>query len=151
MEVEPDQPMTQEDTESSSDPLNESTYFNPTPSLYFIFSDVSWLFPSRHSLYKSLQTLEIKVSDALDNIITSIPKLIMDAISPPYLDLFPNKQESDRSPYNLKPCDKKVNLLEVSGCLGNFGDPHAGPKERGRKSNLSKAQMRAKLDIPDGR
>ena len=96
--------------------------------------------------------LVVHVESALDSIITSIPDLSIDPCPqlPSGLDELP-PSERERKLYNLIPREKKVSLLEVVEGLGNLADSPSKPKLRGRKYNLSKAQLKAKLDIADGK
>ena len=85
------------------------------------------------------QIVEPRSSASLDNIITSIPELSLITSSGSSMVPLPPSNVCERGPYNLRPRDRKDNLMEVFGGLGISGDPPLGPKQRGRKYNLLKA------------
>ena len=144
MEEDPEHPMPQEDPEAMTSPLHKGTSFDPTPSFYVIVSYVLTMFPwpgpPRPTLNNFTQILKIKLSDSLDSIITSIPELSLEPLPSPSLDSFPSKKEGEISPYNLRPRDKKDNLLEVFGGLGNSVDPQPGPKQSWKKSSPNESK-----------
>ena len=155
MEHEPEHP-------PASSPLLEAklTTFAPegmklisSPSLFTslctsIFS-YSKPCPSRPSQMEYLQILD--VIESLDSIITSIPSsplepiLVFDIGLPPLPPCIP-----ENPPYNLRSLMKKPMKEEAIGGL-EANPISVGPRKMGgRKSNLSKAQVREKIDIVDG-
>lgn len=86
----------------------------------------------------------------VDNIIAVIPSLDLNC------DDDPNKKEdsvpsSSVCHYNLRSLDKKLVILDSIGGLGLTSPQTFKRKARGRKSNLSKAQVKANFDVADGK
>eukprot|EP00253_Pinus_taeda_P024932 PITA_24932 len=54
-------------------------------------------------------------------------------------------------PYNLRSLDNKPNPLDTVGGIGFSPPPSLKRKKRGRKSNLSMAQIKGKHDVADGK
>lgn len=57
----------------------------------------------------------------------------------------------DKPHYNLRPQDKRELSNEPVGGLGFLQESIAPPKTSSRKMNISKAQIKAKHDIVDGK
>ena len=85
-------------------------------------------------LYPNTSMSDINLSLAMDNIITTIPKLSLGTI-----------------PYNLRPSDKKMMENEMFGGIGKATPIEKTRRNRGRKSDLSKDQLNVVIDIVDGR
>lgn len=90
------------------------------------------------------------VSLALESIITSISGLNIANFpySSPEFPL-PSAKPSKKPHYNFCPRDKKYFPSEAVGGLGIIQESSIPPKTRGRKSNISKSHIKAKLDIAD--
>ena len=90
------------------------------------------------------------VENCVDDISAAIPSLDLNREDDPY-------EEANSNPshpvchYNLRSLDKKPETLETVGGIGLTPPPSLKRKIRGRKSNLSKAQVKAKFDVADGK
>ena len=93
-----------------------------------------------------------EVIESLDSIITSIPLSTMVPLPEVESDIAPSQSGiPEKPPYNLRSSVKKPWEGEAIGGLESSDVPVGPRKLRGRKSNLSKAQVKAKLDISDGK
>lgn len=54
-------------------------------------------------------------------------------------------------PYNLRSLGNKVDQNETFGGLGRLSTQGVSRGKRGRKSDLSKAKLKAQLDVADGK
>ena len=88
--------------------------------------------PSRLESVPSLCVSNLSL--AMESIITTIPKLSIDIV-----------------PYNLRPREKKLLEKELFGGLGKLPSIEKVKKLKGRKFDLSKAQLKAITNIVDGR
>ena len=91
---------------------------------------------------------------SLDNVILSVPD--PPDPSPPQavcdpLTANPRASSSDSLPYNLRPRANRAGKGLVVGGLASDPAAHGPRKMRGRKSNLSKAQLKVVVDIADER
>lgn len=130
------------------------TVSSPPPSLSILCMPlVDPIFrpgPSRPSI--DVFSPQCNISLALDSIITSIPILNLSGPSSVGSGLpIPSVIYLDKPHYNLLPQEKRDHPNDPVGGLNLLYDTVGPPKTWGRKSNLSKAQLKAKLDIADGK
>lgn len=86
----------------------------------------------------------------VDNITAAIPSINLNCEDdPPKVDK--NVTPSFACHYNLRSLDKKPANFEPVEGLGLSSPQSFKRKARGRKSNLSKAQVKAKFDVADGK
>lgn len=127
---------------------------SPSPSLSILcmplLDPIFGPSPSRPSI--DAFSPQYNISLALDNIITSISVLNLSGPSSVGSGLpIPSVIFLDKTHYNLRPREKRDHLNDPVGSLGLLYDTMGHPKTHGKKSNLSKAQLKAKLDIADGK
>jgi len=90
----------------------------------------------------------------IDNLTAAIPSIELNCEDGSHVSLEPSSSPPVRH-YNLRSLRKKPNsnpeILESVGGLGTVSSRSFKKKVRGRKSNLSKAQVKAKFDMADGK
>ena len=141
------------EAEAEGFPMKGTPLVSKPSSISFICSSVFELSkpgPSRPIEMEHIQMHEI--IESLDSIITSFPP----SSFPSPIDVVPEPDPYlsgiPKSPaYNLRSLMNRPWRREAIGGLESNHVPFGPRKLRGRKSNLSKAQLKHKIDIADGK
>lgn len=131
--------------ENQEELVTNNIVFHPTGTTSLPFSSLNNSLQFRHvSLFVSMSGSEPVV---MESVISTISFSKLDGSPLVIFDTSVSSQDPiEKGHYNLHPWEKKDTPLEV---IGGLGAPHAPPLNR--KTNLAKAQHRAKLDIVDGK
>lgn len=90
-----------------------------------------------------------KITSDMNTISDALPSLDLNCedVWPPLVPLVPQTP----CPYNLRSMGGKSSFPGVVGGLGQSSSQNSTKNKRGRHSHLSKAQLKAKLDVADGK